>query len=73
MKIANCTKQKRKGQRMKNNLNVGDRIHCKNWQDLRRTALQLSAEGYGVSVIGFADMAENVLTITALPEGSEGK
>jgi len=54
---------------MKNNLNVGDRIHCKNWKDLKRTALQLSAEGYGVTVIGFADMADNVLTITALPEG----
>lgn len=54
-------------------LKVGDRIHCKDWRDLKRTALNLSAEGYGVTVVGFADMADDVLTITALPEGSEGK
>ena len=52
-------------------LQIGDRIHCKNWKDLRTTALQLSAEGYGVAVIGFADMSEDILTITALPEGSK--
>lgn len=54
-------------------LKVGDRIHCKDWRDLKRTALNLSAEGYGVTVVGFADMSDDVLTITALPEGSEGK
>lgn len=52
-------------------LQIGDRIHCNSWQDLRITALNLSAEGYGVAVIGFADMSENILTITALPEGSK--
>ena len=55
----------------KSDLGVGDRIHCKNWKDLRNTALNLSAEGYGVAVIGFADMADDILTITAIPEGSE--
>ena len=50
-------------------LQLGDRIHCKNWKDLKRTAFNLSAEGYGVTVIGFGDMADDVLTITALPEG----
>ena len=46
-------------------LQVGDKIHCKNWKDLRRTALILSTEGYGVTVIGFSDMSDNILTITA--------
>lgn len=53
-----------------NQLQIGDRIHCKNWRDLKATALQLSSEGYGVEVIGFSDMSEDILTITALPEGS---
>lgn len=52
-------------------LEIGDRIKCKNWRDLKTTALNLSSEGYGVSVIGFQDMADDVLTITALPEGTE--
>lgn len=47
---------------------LGDRIFCKNWKDLLATALTLSGEGYGVEVIGFRDMSDNVLTITALPE-----
>ena len=53
---------------MSNNLQLGDKIHCKNWRDLKRTAFSLSTEGYGVEVIGFSDMSENILTITALPE-----
>ena len=52
-------------------LNIGDRIHCKNWKELRQVALSLSAEGYGVSVLGFADMSDDILTITALPEREE--
>lgn len=52
-------------------LEIGDRIKCKNWRDLKTTALNLSAEGYGVTVIGFQDMADDVLTITALPEGTK--
>lgn len=52
-------------------LQLGDKIHCRSWRDLKNTALNLSAEGYGVEVIGWADMADDILTITALPEGSE--
>lgn len=52
-------------------LNIGDCIHCKNWKELRQVALSLSAEGYGASVLVFADMSDDILTITALPEGSE--
>ena len=46
---------------------VGDRIHFKRWRDLLEKALVLSSVGYGVGVIGFGDMSDNVLTITALP------
>lgn len=49
-------------------MNLGDRIYCTSWRDLKKTALQLSSEGYGVTVIGFSDMSDNILTITALPE-----
>ena len=31
-------------------------------------ALSLSADGYGVAQLGYHDMYENILTITALPE-----
>ncbi|MBR4490052.1 hypothetical protein IKP13_05390 [bacterium] len=48
-------------------LKVGDRIHCRSWKDLKSSAFQMSAEGYGVSIIGFGDMSENVLTVTAVP------
>ena len=50
-------------------LEIGDKIKCKSWQDMKITALNLSAEGYGIAVIGFSDLQENILTITALPEG----
>lgn len=43
----------------------GDKIQCKNWKDLRRTALILTSIGYGVSVVGFSDMSDDILTITA--------
>lgn len=52
-------------------LKAGDRIHCRNWKDLQTTALSLSAEGYGVAVIGFQDMSDDVLTITEVPETKE--
>jgi len=48
-----------------NKINVGDKIHCKNVRDLKHTAFQLSSEGYGVAVIGYADIEDHVLTITA--------
>lgn len=50
------------------NLRLGDRIKCKNWKDLKKTAFALASEGYGVAVIGFGDMSDDILTITALPE-----
>lgn len=53
-------------------LEIGTRIKCKSWRELKNYALSLSSEGYGVEVIGFADMSDNVLTITALPD-KEGK
>ena len=49
-------------------LDIGTRIKCKSWRELKNYALRLSSEGYGVEVIGFADMSDNVLTITALPD-----
>lgn len=52
-------------------LHVGDRIKCKNWKDLKATALNLSAEGYGVTCIGFSDISDDILTITAVPEQEE--
>lgn len=54
-------------------MKLGDRIYCASWRDLKNTALQLSSEGYGVTVIGFSDMSDNILTITALPEHKEGQ
>ena len=53
---------------MSDSLQLGDKIRCKNWRDLKKTAFKLSSEGYGVEVIGFSDMSEDILTITALPE-----
>ena len=52
---------------------VGDRIHFVSWKRLLAKALDLSSVGYGVAVIGFDDMDENVLTITALPESGVTK
>ena len=49
---------------------IGERIQCNGWKKLKNTALQLASLGYGVAVLGFSDMADNVLTITALPERS---
>ena len=50
-------------------LQLGDKIQCKDNRDMRRWALNLSAEGYGVALLGYHDIYENILTITALPEG----
>ena len=51
-----------------NLLHVGDRIQCKNKQDLQHTALMLSTDGYGIAVFGHRDIVDNVLTITEVPE-----
>lgn len=53
---------------MDNNIRVGDKLYCANARDLRRWALNLSADGYGVAIIGYHDIHDNILTITALPE-----
>lgn len=47
---------------------VGDRIECVFDRVLKRTAFNLSSRGYGVAVIGLADIEDHVLTVTALPE-----
>ena len=47
---------------------VGDRIECVFPTVLKRTAFHLSSKGYGVAVIGLADIEDHVLTVTALPE-----
>lgn len=46
---------------------IGDRIKCKNIRELRNLAFLLSTDGYGVAVQGYADLLDNVLTVTALP------
>ena len=54
-------------------LNLGDKIQCKDNRDLRRWALQLSSDGYGVAILGYHDIYQNILTVTALPIGEEEK
>lgn len=54
-------------------LKLGDKIYCKDNRDLRRWALNLSAEGYGVAVLGYHDIYEHILTVTELPIGEEEK
>lgn len=56
---------------MEKEYQIGEKIHCKNWKELKAKALALSAAGYGVEVIGFGDMSADILTITALPERNE--
>ena len=47
---------------------VGDKIECATFQKMKWMAFRLSSKGYGVSVIGLADIEEHTLTVTALPE-----
>ena len=51
-----------------NKLKVGDIIRCKDWQDMRRTMLELAAEGYFCEIKGWEQMQTNTLTITGVPE-----
>ena len=53
----------------KNNIGLGDKFHFADHKELRSWALNLSADGYGVAIIGYHDIHDNILTITALPEG----
>ena len=48
---------------------VGDKIECNTFQKMKWMAFRLSSKGYGVSVIGLADIEEHTLTVTALPKG----
>ena len=48
---------------------VGDRIECNTFQKMKWMAFKLSSKGYGVAVIGLADIEEHTLTITAVSEG----
>ena len=47
---------------------VGDRIECNTFQKMKWMAFRLSSKGYGVAVIGLADIEEHTLTITDVPE-----
>ena len=47
---------------------VGDKIECATFQKMKWMAFRLSSKGYGVAVIGLADIEEHTLTITATPE-----
>ena len=49
-------------------MKIGDKIRCKSWKDLKRMAMYLSAEGYGVAIVGYTDIDELILTISALPK-----
>ena len=50
----------------------GAKIPCESFRDLRHWALTLSSLGYGIAVIGFHDIYENILTVTAVPEDEKG-
>lgn len=50
---------------------VGDKVRFSSWRSLKQNALCWSALGYGVCVVGFQGIQENILTITALPEEKE--
>lgn len=74
-RVIRKTKCVKKGTEIMTNTNRefknGEKIHCKSWQDLRTTALCLSSKGYGVAVIGFSDMSDDILTVTEVPEVKE--
>ena len=53
------------------NLELGQKIQFKSRRALMAMALYLSAEGYGVAILGYHDIYSHVLTITALPEEGE--
>ena len=50
----------------------GEKIKFNTHNALMTKALYLSAEGYGVAIIGYHDMFEHILTITDLPEEDDG-
>ena len=48
---------------------VGDKIKFDLHKALLSKALHLSADGYGIGILGYHDMFEHILTILAVPEG----
>ena len=50
----------------------GEKIQFSSQKALMVKALHLSAEGYGIGIIGYHDMYEHILTIMAVPEEKEG-
>ena len=50
---------------------IGDKIKFNSHKALLAKALYLSAEGYGIGILGYHDMFEHILTIIAVP-GGEG-
>ena len=53
---------------MAEKMKIGDKLHCNSYKDLRKWALILSSEGYGIAIFGYHDLHDYILTITALPE-----
>lgn len=51
----------------------GDKIQCESSKDLKRWALNLSAEGYGIGILGYHDLYDHVLTIMELPPEEENR
>lgn len=47
---------------------IGQRLQFNSHSKLMAMALYLSSEGYGVALVGYHDMYEHILTITALPK-----
>ena len=52
-------------------LSIGSRLESVTFTEMKRKAFRLNSQGYGVSIIGFSDIEDHVLTITALPERSD--
>ena len=55
----------------KDGLKEGDKIACRNWKDCKDTAFYLSSLGYGVGVLGFEAIQDNIITILEVP-GRDG-
>lgn len=52
---------------------VGDKIKFDSHKALLSRALRLSADGYGIGILGYHDMFEHILTILQVPDQEEGE
>lgn len=52
---------------------IGDKIKFNSHKALLAKALHLSAEGYGIGILGYHDMFEHILTILQVPDQEEGE